>query len=91
MIKTDTENVVVKKHASLFRNSTGIEIVQPELNLRIGKLYVIIQLYIEKDEINLYNILSMDLSSCLKKKYYKYIYFILLMIKSVSEDLAHTF
>ena len=47
--------------------------MEPELNLRIGKLYDIIQLFIEKtelkkDELNLYNILSMDLSSCLKKK-----------------------
>ena len=62
-----------KKHASLYENNTDIEIMEPELNLRIGKLYDIIQLFIEKtelkkDELNLYNILSMDLSSCLKKK-----------------------
>ena len=61
-----------KKHASLFGN-TDVEIMKPELNVRIGKLYDIIQLYIEKselekDQFHLYNILSLDLSSCMKKK-----------------------
>ena len=50
------------------------EIMKPEINSRIGKLFDIIQLYLDKIESEkdqdmiLYNILSLDLSSCLKKK-----------------------
>ena len=67
------EKYCCKKHASLFEYIDEDEIIHPELNSRIGKLYDIIQLYIdkkepEKEDINLYKILSLDLSSCLKKK-----------------------
>ena len=67
------EKYCCKKHASLFGCKNEDEIIQPELNARVGKLYDIIQIYIdkadvEKQEINLYKILCLDLSSCLKKK-----------------------
>ena len=67
------EKFCCKKHASLFGCKNEDEIIQPELNARIGKLYDIIQIFIdkadaEKQEINLYKILCLDLSSCLKKK-----------------------
>ena len=62
-----------KKHASLLRSNDENEIVQPDMNSRLGKLLDIIQLYVdkvdpEKDKINLYSILALDLSPCLKKK-----------------------
>ena len=62
-----------KKHASLLRSNDENEIVQPDMNSRLGKLLDIIQLYIDKvdpgkDKINLYTILALDLSPCLKKK-----------------------
>ena len=62
-----------KKHASLLRSNDENEIIQPDMNSRLGKLLDIIQIYIdkvdqEKDKINLYTILALDLSPCLKKK-----------------------
>ena len=67
------EKFCCKKHASLFGIIDNNEIITPEIITRIGKLSDIIQLYIdktdpEKDKINLYQALSLDLSSCLKKK-----------------------
>ena len=71
--KSRYEKYCCKKHASLLRCFNEDEIMKPEMNSRIGKLCEIIQLYIdkkepEKDEINLYKILSLDISPCLKKK-----------------------
>ena len=69
-----------KKHALILgykienENENENEIMKPEINSRIGKLFDIIQLYLDKVESEkdqdmiLYNILSLDLSSCLKKK-----------------------
>ena len=63
-----------KKHGSILKCKNENDIMQPELNSRVGKLYDIIQLYLDKIEsekdhnIILYSILSLDLSSCLKKK-----------------------
>ena len=67
------EKYCCKKHASLFGIIDQNEIIIPDIITRIGKLSDIIQLYIdktdpEKDKINLYQALSLDLSSCLKKK-----------------------
>ena len=63
-----------KKHGSILKCKNENDIMQPELNSRLGKLFDIIQLYLDKIEsekeqnIILYSILSLDLSSCLKKK-----------------------
>ena len=67
------EKYCCKRHASLFGCNNEYEIINPEMNSRIGKLIDIIQLYIdkidpEKEQINLYKALSLDLSSCLLKK-----------------------
>ena len=67
------EKYCCKKHASLFGSKDENEIMKPEMNSRVGKLFDVIQLFVdnielEKGQINLYEILSLDLSSCLKKK-----------------------
>ena len=67
------EKYCCKKHASLFGCVDDNEIMKPEINSRIGKLFEIIQLYIdkvepEKEQFNLYKILSLDLSPCLIQK-----------------------
>ena len=71
--KNRYEKYCCKKHASLFGCNKDNEIINPDINSRIGKLADIIQLYLdkidpEKDEINLYDSLALDLSPCLKKK-----------------------
>ena len=71
--KSKYEKFCCKKHSSLFDCNDDNEIMKPEMNSRIGKLFDIIQLYIdiiepEKDDFNLYKILSLDLSPCLIKK-----------------------
>ena len=50
-----------------------LKIMNPEMNYKIDKLFDIIQLYIkqyykEKEIVNLYKLLSLDLSPCLQKK-----------------------
>ena len=67
------EKFCCKTHASLFEIKDENEIISPQINSRIGKLSDIIQLYIDKtdpeiNQINLYQSLCLDLSSCLKKK-----------------------
>ena len=70
-------------HANLFRpNNTNnnqksiITVMNPEMNEKIGKLFDIIQLYIDKfdpdeEEVNLFKLLSLDLSPCIQKKIIK--------------------
>ena len=65
-------------HANLFKpnnniNKKDLSIMNPEMNEKTGKLFDIIQLYIDKldpdeEEINLFKLLSLDLSPCLQKK-----------------------
>ena len=65
-------------HAYLFKpnnnnSSNNLKIMNPEMNDKIGKLFDIIQLYIDKldpndEEVNLFKLLSLDLSPCLQKK-----------------------
>ena len=66
------------KHACLFNNGNIDEnknnIMNPEMNYKVGKLFQIIQLYIDEvnDENNqvedIFKLLSLDLSPCLQKK-----------------------
>ena len=64
-------------HATLFmpnnKSDNNLQIMNPEMNDKIGKLFEIIQLYIDKldpneEEVNLFKLLSLDLSPCLQKK-----------------------
>ena len=65
-------------HANLFKPKDSKEkykppVMDPEMNSRVHKLFSIIQLYIEKlsdgeEAVNLYKLLSLDLSPCLQKK-----------------------
>ena len=65
-----------KKHANLFKiceDENNINIMNPDMNTKIGKLFDTIQLYVNKlsnesDTINLFKLLSLDLSPCLQKK-----------------------
>ena len=65
-----------EKHANLFKKSENdniSNIMEPDMNSKVGKLFEIIQLYINKlsnesDTINLFKLLSLDLSPCLQKK-----------------------
>ena len=66
------------KHANLFKPNNNKDkytpnVLNPEMNNRVEKLFGIIQLYIEKfsddeDISNLYKLLSLDLSPCMEKK-----------------------
>ena len=68
-------------HSNIFKSdnniiNNNIEVMNPEMNERIGKLFDIIQLYIDKldsieEEVNLFKLLSLDLSPCLQKKIIK--------------------
>ena len=75
------EEYCCKRHSDLFnvtisnsnQNESGLKVMNPEMNYKIDKLFDIIQLYInnfsqEKDIVNLYKLLSLDLSPCLQKK-----------------------
>ena len=67
-----------KKHSNLFKYSEEEKenisnIMDPDMNTKVGKLFETIQLYINKlsnepDTINLFKLLSLDLSPCLQKK-----------------------
>ena len=68
-----------KYHANIFNDSNeyetenSIPIMEPEMNVRLNELFKIIQIYIDKlyDEeqtMNLFQLLSLDLSPCLQKK-----------------------
>ena len=69
------------EHAKLFNKNLnsenkieeGITIMNPEMNDKVGKLFDIIQIYVDKlypdvDDVNLYRLLSLDISPCLQKK-----------------------
>ena len=66
-------------HSNFFKSNNNtdiknnIEVMNPEMNDKIGKLFKIIQIYIDKldsneEEVNLFQLLSLDLSPCLQKK-----------------------
>ena len=68
-----------KKHAEIFKdnndedNNYDINIMEPEMDTRLNELFKIIQIYVDKfcDEeqtVNLFQLLSLDLSPCLQKK-----------------------
>ena len=65
-----------KKHANLFKLSEEDNInniMNPDMNTKVGKLFETIQLYVnqlsnEADTINLFKLLALDLSPCLQKK-----------------------
>ena len=65
-----------KKHADLFKvdeEPNEMEIMEPGMDERLDDLFKIIQIYIDKlcdDEktVNLFQLLSLDLSPCLQKK-----------------------
>ena len=65
------------KHACLFNNGNIYEnknnIMNPEMNFKVGKLFDIIQLYIDSDKgenqvEDIFKLLALDLSPCLQKK-----------------------
>ena len=72
-------------HANLFKPKDSKEkytppVMDPEMNIKVEKLFSIIQLYIEKyndgeEAVNLYKLLSLDLSPCLQKKIIQLYYF----------------
>ena len=62
-----------KRHASLFDEESSENILEPDMNVRVGKLFEIIQLFIdneskEDETANLFKLLSLDISPCLQKK-----------------------
>ena len=62
-----------KKHAQLFDEESGDNILNPDMNIKVGKLFEIIQLFVdnlstETETANLFKLLSLDLSPCLQKK-----------------------
>ena len=67
-----------KNHSNLFKLSDDdddntINIMNPDMNSKVGKLFETIQFYVnylsnESDTILLFKLLSMDLSPCLQKK-----------------------
>jgi len=75
-----------KNHAEVFQNNNNeennnfdLEIMQPEMHEIIDDLFKILQIYVdkfcyEKQTINLFQLLSLDLSPCLQKKIFQ-IYF----------------
>ena len=69
------------EHAKLFNKNLnaenkieeGVVIMNPEMNDKVGKLFDIIQIYVNKlypdnESVNLYKLLSLDISPCLQKK-----------------------
>ena len=62
-----------KRHASLFDEESSSNILEPDMNVKVGKLFEIIQLFVdnlshEKETANLFKLLSLDISPCLQKK-----------------------
>ena len=66
-----------KKHADVFKNEGGdtydMKIMEPELDVRLNELFKIIQIFINKfcdndETVNLFQLLSLDLSPCLQNK-----------------------
>ena len=66
-----------KKHGELFMNNdkekNELNVMKPDMNTKINKLFETIQLYLEKfnneeDNVNLFKLLCLDLSPCLQIK-----------------------
>ena len=62
-----------KRHANLFDEETSNNILEPDMNIKVGKLFEIIQLFVdnlshENETANLFKLLSLDISPCLQKK-----------------------
>ena len=68
-----------KRHADLFKNNDeedkncDMNIMEPEMNIRLEELFKIIQIYVdsyfrETQTLNLFQLLALDLSPCLQKK-----------------------
>ena len=62
-----------KRHANLFDEETSNSILEPDMNIKVGKLFEIIQLFVdnlsnENETANLFKLLSLDISPCLQKK-----------------------
>ena len=62
-----------KRHAELFDDVSSDNILNPDMNTKVGKLFEIIQLFVdnlstEPETANLFKLLSLDLSPCLQKK-----------------------
>ena len=72
-----------QKHADLFKSNIDkneieqdLNIMKPDMNTKVNKLFETIQLYLDKfpddeDNINLFKLLSLDLSPCLQIKIIK--------------------
>ena len=78
-------------HANLFTMNNNI-IMNPDLNAKTGKLFEIIQLYLDKlnhedeDDINLFKLLCLDFSPCIQKKIIS-IYISHFSNENITEDL----
>ena len=62
-----------KRHADLFEEQDENNILNPDMNAKVGKLFETIQLFVdnlstEPETANLFKLLSLDLSPCLQKK-----------------------
>ena len=62
-----------KNNNNTIKEDVELKVMKPEMNEKVGKLFDIIQLYIDKlnkdkDTVNLFKLLSLDLSPCLQKK-----------------------
>ena len=62
-----------KRHAELFDDASPDNILNPDMDKKVGKLFEIIQLFVdnlstEPETANLFKLLSLDLSPCLQKK-----------------------
>ena len=67
-VKFDKEN-----DSDVININTEMKVMNPEMNEKVGKLFDTIQLYIDKfnkdkDTVNLFKLLSLDLSPCLQKQ-----------------------
>ena len=68
------EEYCCSRHASFFKEDKLIKIMEPEMSKKVSKLFEIIQLFINTSNdnnmqnLNLFKLLSLDLSPCLQKK-----------------------
>ena len=81
-------------HANLFKSDNDSKhnpiIMNPEMDEKLGKLFNIIQLYLDKlgndeKDVNLFKLLLLDLSPCLQKKIIK-TYYLHFTNNSISKD-----
>ena len=62
-----------QRHAELFDDDSPGNVLNPDMNTKVKKLFEIIQLFVdnlstEPETVNLFKLLSLDLSPCLQKK-----------------------